>query len=580
MRLIQILAALFLAVAVDLLFWYMPNRPVPLDPPPGGKLASVSFAPYRDGQSPLTAVYPTPAQIEEDLVTVSAQAKSIRTYTSREGLEILPELARKRGVTITLGAWLSPDVKKNDGEIEALIKLANAYPDVIKRVIVGNEVLLRRDLKVEQLIGCLDRVRAAVKQPVSYADVWEWWMKFPELHGHVDYVTIHLLPYWEDVPASIDGAITRIDFAYRAIAAKFPGKPILVGETGWPTQGRARGPAVPGVVEAARFTNGLIKLAAKEGFDYNIIEAFDQNWKQALEGTVGGHWGLYTADRAAKFDVAKEAVADMNWRVLAGISVGLTILLFVGTGGFALMPASALFHAGVSTTLATSLVLAGDRVWSWAYYPVDVGLGLVLMILEAVAAFVVAAAIHDTLSGPRLTVEIEPVPPLPFSVQRIGSVTVLILTLAAAIWAGLVVFDGRYRGFPNPHFLVTGLGLPLLILTRAARRPIGGSIGAAAAFTNLFTTSVPRARSPIAFRLLGWVLVILAVLTVVAEGFVPMESILYGQQPFLTALGEVEWIRPNLTALGWAGLLTTTAVPFLASGRSSSYLWRPEVIGR
>jgi len=571
MRLLQILVVLVLAVAVDFAFWSMPNRPVPLDPPPGGKLASVSFAPYRDGQSPLTAVYPSPAQIEEDVVTVSGQAKSIRTYTSREGLEILPDLARKHGVTITMGAWLSPDIEKNDGEIAALIDLANTHPDVIKRVIVGNEVLLRRDLTVEQLIGYLDRVRAAVKQPVSYADVWEWWMKFPELHGHVDYVTIHLLPYWEDVPASIDGAIGRIDAAYRAIATKFPGKPILVGETGWPTHGRARGPAVPGVVEAARFANGLIKLAAKEGFDYNIIEAFDQNWKQALEGTVGGHWGLHSANRVAKFDVAKEVIADVNWRVWAGVSIALTVLLFIGTGGFALMPGATLVHAAVSTTLATSLTLAGDRVWSWAYYPVDRALGVALILVETIAAFVVAAAVHDTLSGPRLTIDFERVSPQPFSTQRIGGIAVVVLALAAAVWAGLLVFDGRYRGFPNPHFLVTGLGLPLLILARAARRPIAGSLGAAAALSNLFSPSVPRGPNPILLRALGWILLILAVLTVIAEGFVPMESILYGQQPFLVALGEVEWVRPNLTALGWAGLLTLTAVPFLASGRSHSY---------
>lgn len=572
MRLLQILVVLFVAVAGELLFWYAPNRPVPLDPPPGGKLASVSFAPYRDGQSPLTAVYPSPTQIEEDVVTVSRQAKSIRTYTSREGLEILPGLARRHGLAVTMGAWLSPDLEKNEGEIKALIDLANANPDVITRVIVGNEVLLRRDLKVDQLIGYLDRVRAAVKQPVSYADVWEWWMKFPELHGHVDYVTIHLLPYWEDVPASIDGAIERIDAAYRAIAAKFPGKPILVGETGWPTHGRARGPAVPGVVEAARFTNGLIKLAAKEGFDYNIIEAFDQNWKQALEGTVGGHWGLYSADRVAKFDVAREAVADVNWRVLAGISAGLTIVLFVVSGGFALMPGACVIHAVVSATLSVSLVLAGDRVWSWAYYPVDVGVGVGLLIVEAIAAFVLAAAVHDTLSGPRLTVEFEPVSPSPFSMRWIGGIAVVALALAAAVWAGLVVFDGRYRGLPNPHFLVTGLGVPLLILTRAARRPIAGSIGAAAALSNLLSPSVPRGPAPLLPRAFGWILVILAVLTVVAEGFVPMESILYGQQPFFVALAEVEWARPNLTALGWAGLLVSTAIPFLASGRPSSYL--------
>lgn len=572
MRLLSILAVLIVALLAEGAFWYLPNRPVPLDPPPGGKLRSVSFAAFRDGQSPLTGVLPTPAQIEEDLKTVASQSASVRTYTSQEGMQILPELARKYGVTITMGAWLSPMAEKNDKEIASLIDLANRYPDVITRVIVGNEVLLRRDLKVDQLIGYIDRVKAAVKQPVSYADVWEWWMKYPELAPHVDYVTIHLLPYWEDVPASIDGAMERIDFAYRSIAAKYPGKPILVGETGWPTQGRARGPAVPGVVQMAQFTNGLIRLATKEGFDYNVIEAFDQGWKQALEGTVGGAWGLYDTRRNAKFDVNGPVVDDVYWPYKLGATALVTLALIAATGGFALTAGPFAAMGALAVVLATGFVMAADRVWSWAYYPADEILGGVLLVLQAVLAPAILTAARRALGGPRLAAEtLRPVGAAfgPTMLSRVGGSSALLLGLVGIVWAALVAFDGRYRGFPNPHFLILGLGLPLLGLIRAARRPAGMPAIAAFAFGHLFRDAGPRQGEarPRLDLIIGGVLLFLAVATVVSEGFVPLESILHGQQPFLTALGEVEWSRPNLMAFGWAGLLVLMAVPYLASVR-------------
>ncbi|WP_042697665.1 hypothetical protein [Azospirillum sp. B506] len=107
MRLILILAALLVAGLANLAVWSLPNLPVPLDPPPGGKLRSVSFAPFRDGQSPLTGVLPSTVQIEEDLAALAPQVAGIRTYTSLEGLQVVPELARKHGMQVTMGAWLS-----------------------------------------------------------------------------------------------------------------------------------------------------------------------------------------------------------------------------------------------------------------------------------------------------------------------------------------------------------------------------------------------------------------------------------------------------------------------------------------
>ncbi|MEZ5435844.1 MAG: hypothetical protein R3E67_04590 [Pseudomonadales bacterium] len=274
-------------------------------------LKSASFAPFADGQSPLKKVFPTQEQIEADLVRLKGIFSGIRTYTAQDGMEVVPELAEKHGFVLTHSAWLGREKNGNDKEVAVLIETANRYPQAVKRVIVGNEVLLRRDLKADELIAYIDQVRSAIQQPVSYADVWAFWLKNPQVAEHVDYLTIHILPYWEDEPVSLHDAQQHMLAIIEKIKQRFPGKPILVGETGWPTEGRSRGPAHADLLTAAEFVRALPKLAAEHGFDYNIVEAYDQSWKAQLEGTVGARWGL--------FDSAREEKISADW---AGSAIG------------------------------------------------------------------------------------------------------------------------------------------------------------------------------------------------------------------------------------------------------------------
>ena len=292
---------------------------------PDARFNSVSFAPFRAGQSPLDDRFPSAAEVDADMAVLAPRTRAIRTYAAIEGDYDAAALAERHGLKVWQGIWLGADRAKNAAEIARGIALAKRYPETIERVIVGNEVLLRRDLPVGELIAAIDQVRAAVRQPVTYADVWEFWRQFPEVARHVDVVTIHLLPYWEDQPTGIDGAVRHVDAVYRTMAALFPGKRIAIGETGWPSRGRARQDAVPGRVEQAVFLRRFIALARAEGFDYNLIEAFDQGWKYKSEGTVGANWGLWTADRQPKFPLSGPVVENPDWARYAagGVVAGL-----------------------------------------------------------------------------------------------------------------------------------------------------------------------------------------------------------------------------------------------------------------
>ena len=203
---------------------------------------------------------------------------------------------------VMLGLWLSPEREKNRVQIDTAIALAQRYAGTVTSVVVGNEVLLRGELSAIDLAAIIREVKAAVPCPVTYADVWEFWNRNPELGNAVDFVTIHLLPYWEDFPIPVASAAAHVESIRRQMVARFPGKEIMIGEVGWPSAGRMREGALPSPANQARFLQEVTATARNQNYRVNVIEAFDQPWKRRLEGTVGGHWGLFDAvKRAPKF---------------------------------------------------------------------------------------------------------------------------------------------------------------------------------------------------------------------------------------------------------------------------------------
>ena len=341
---------------------------------PSGKLNSLSFAPFREGQGPLDEKFPTSEQIDEDLRLMGEKTHSIRTYASAEGsMPIIPSLARKHGLKMIQGAWLGSLKADNKVEVAELIRSANENPDVVKRVIVGNEVLLRGDLKPEQLIEYIREVKRSVKQPVSYADVWSMYMKYPELIKEVDFITIHILPYWEDEPITVDEAPAHVERIFKQVQQEAetiaPGKPILIGESGWPGEGRQRGWSVPSVVNEAKFIRALIKVANKNGFDYNIVEAFNQSWKSELEGVVGANWGLYSVDRKEVFPLTGLVYENPDWlnSVIASTILFLIVVAYAWKPLRSLSSARLAFFLLFSQLLAFLLANMVENLWYTSY---------------------------------------------------------------------------------------------------------------------------------------------------------------------------------------------------------------------
>jgi exo-beta-1,3-glucanase (GH17 family) len=474
-------SALFaIAAAAIVAVWGWLGSMVQMPPSPlasGGKLYCISYAPFRGDQSPFGPDVPIdPRQIDEDLAQLKQITDCVRTYSIDHGLDQIPEIAQRHGMKVLQGLWLSNRPDRSRYQIETAIGLAKRFPDVIVAVIVGNEVLLRGEMSGPELARIIREVKAQVSMPVTYADVWEFWLRHREVAAAVDFISIHILPYWEDFPIPAHDAPGHVDAIRRQMVAAFPDKDILVGEFGWPSAGRMREGALPSPVNQARVMHEVLAHARRENYQVNLIEAYDQPWKRQLEGTVGGHWGIYDAYRRQLKFVWGGAVSNHpHWRWQAAGGVGLATLVF----GVALAARRGIGGAASATgwlRVAAMAIASGATIgWTIENVPLEsltLGDWLRSLAWTAVALMAPLVSAAALASGARPPIfaqilaraEQRPRRAVPLSLGLILLVTVVLSAQAAL---GLV-FDGRYRDFPFAP--LTAAAVPLLVLGTWKRR--------------------------------------------------------------------------------------------------------------
>ena len=475
---LSLLAASVAAIAAA---WWWLGAPVAMPVGPGdiGRLQCVSYAPYGADQNPLDdRTYVPAAQIEADLQRLKQVTDCVRTYSIEHGDDQIPGIAQRLGIKVMLGAWLSPDRVRTRHQIDIVIALARQFPDTVASVVVGNEVLLRGDMSAVDLAALIREVKAAVPCPVTYADVWEFWNRNPELGPLVDFVTIHLLPYWEDFPIPVERAAAHVESIRRQLVARFPGKEVVIGEVGWPSAGRMREGALPSPANQARFLYEVMADAHRAGYRVNVIEAFDQPWKRQLEGTVGGQWGLFDAyRRAPKFHWGEPVSNHPGWRWQAAGGALLAAMVFgvaaAVTRRRGVVPAPDRW-LGVTVIATVSGTLIG---WAWANVPVEsLGFGgwleglawaLLALVAPVAAAASLAAGVPAPTFGEMLGRRGErPCAPIAIAAGA-GLIAVTVLALQRAL---MLVFDPRYVDFPFAPLLATAVPYVTLALWSTSRK--------------------------------------------------------------------------------------------------------------
>jgi len=497
------LVLLLISLSAIAAAWWWLATPItlaraPIDP--DAKLLCVSYAPFRGAQTPLVpTTHITAEQIAQDLAQLAKISDCVRTYSIENGLDQVPGLAAKVGLKVIQGIWLGSDRLKNAAQVSTVIGLTKQYPDVISAVVVGNEVLLRGEMTASDLVTTIRTVKSQVTVPVTYADVWEFWLRNREIYDAVDFITIHILPYWEDFPIRAKYAAAHVDSIRKRLAVAFPGKEILIGETGWPSEGRMRAGALPSRTNQARVVSEILAMAKLENFRVNLIEAYDQPWKRKLEGTVGGYWGLLdSVQRALKYPPG-EAISNYPlWKWQMGGGMTLAVLVF-GTGWLTLRRRpwkprlSSWIAVALSATSAGILLgIAADKM----YYE-SLGPGGWLRWGALLAAGIASPLLctNALMSGRSLPTFLELLGPRE---TRTRSALPILLGLALAVTAltaagtalGLV-FDPRYQDFPFAALTMAVVPFATLMLVnrpKAGARPIAeavfaGLLAGAALFT-------------------------------------------------------------------------------------------------
>ena len=192
----------------------------------------IGFSAYEEGQKPGDEL--SLEQVQRRMAILKPSIKWVRSFSCLQGNELIPTVAKQMGIKTLVGAWLGDDLEKNEEEVEGLIKLAKeGYVDIAA---VGNEVMYRKDLTEEQLLGYIQRVKDAVPGvPVGYVDAYYEFEDRPAITEICDVILANCYPFWEG--CAIEYSLLYMKDMFRRTQKVAAGKKVIITETGWPNQG-------------------------------------------------------------------------------------------------------------------------------------------------------------------------------------------------------------------------------------------------------------------------------------------------------------------------------------------------------
>ncbi|HEY5686788.1 MAG TPA: glycosyl hydrolase family 17 protein [Yeosuana sp.] len=254
------------------------------------------FSTYEDGQGPGTQI--TEAQIRRRMEIIKPYTKWVRSFSCTDGNELIPIIAKEYGIKTLVGAWLGNDEEINEKEISGLIKLAKeGYVDIAA---VGNEVMYRKDLTEDELLGFMHRVKKEIPDiPMGYVDAYYEFSHRPNITEACDVILANCYPYWEG--CSLEYSLLYMKDMYNQAVSAANGKRVIITETGWPSVGELFHGAQPSHENALKYFINAQKWSEQDDIEMFYFSSFDESWKVGSEGDVGAYWGLWDKNENLKF---------------------------------------------------------------------------------------------------------------------------------------------------------------------------------------------------------------------------------------------------------------------------------------
>ena len=256
----------------------------------------ICFSSYVDGQEPGTVI--TAEQIEKRIEIIKPYTKWVRTFSCTDGNELIPAIAKKHGLKVMVGAWLSDDKELNEREINGLINVARE--DHADLVAVGNEVLYRKELTEEELLEHINHVKKQLPNiEVGYVDAYYEFRDRPALTEACDVIFANCYPFWEG--CHIDYSLLYMKSMYDIAVKAGKGKKVIISETGWPSDGTSFKSSEPSFENAMKYFINTQKWSAEDDVDVMYFSSFDESWKVGAEGDVGAYWGIWDKNEQSKY---------------------------------------------------------------------------------------------------------------------------------------------------------------------------------------------------------------------------------------------------------------------------------------
>jgi glucan 1,3-beta-glucosidase len=261
-----------------------------------GGMHGLCYSAYEEGQKPGDVL--TAEQIRRRMKIIAPYTKWVRSFSCIEGNELVPQVAREFGLKTLVGAWLGKDKDLNEQEIAGLIQLAKAgYVDIAA---VGNEVLYREDLREEELLAYIHRVKEAIPEVLTgYVDAYYEFTACPRITEACDVVLSNCYPFWEG--CHLDYSLVYMKQMYQQAVQAAGGKKVIITETGWPSRGKNHEGAEPSAENAMKYFINTQQWAREEAIEIFYFSSFDESWKVGAEGDVGAYWGLWDMHQNIKF---------------------------------------------------------------------------------------------------------------------------------------------------------------------------------------------------------------------------------------------------------------------------------------
>jgi len=283
-----------------------PQTPPPKKEPVIERCEGGGYGPFGDNENPDKGVYPTLDELKRDINFLPKVTKRIRTYGVNDILFEIAGLCNKNKLECYIGAWISKEHIENEKEIRRLLKIPDLKLEYVKGLVVGNEVLCRGDMSVKDYSTLVKKVNDATDIPVGIAETWNMLLENKAIAENADFIMVHIHPYWEGI--SVEDAANEVIKRYEQIKKEFPGKLVMIGETGWPSAGEPFDKAVPSELNQKKFFEDFTRLAKEKDIPYFYFEVFDELWKGIVRGDkdeeakrkVGSHWGIFYSDGSLK----------------------------------------------------------------------------------------------------------------------------------------------------------------------------------------------------------------------------------------------------------------------------------------